>query len=161
MSLDSGEDLEVLSVLLKFPPVSEDLVVEIYHIIVLSCKQARKLNELMFKMLVHVDFEASFLKFFNVLLNLDEHFISCVNLVLVVVSKALVGKFYYLFEHLLRFSRSDLGLDRCEDKPDLPFFNIIYLGPGRLVGRFSLYFLYADCVLLMSAMVPEGGFSLM
>lgn len=112
-------------------------------------------------MLVHVDFETSLLKLFDILLNLDKHFVGSVNLVLIVEKKTLIGKFDYLFEYLFGFSCCDLRLDGRKDQSNLSFFNIIYFRSWRLAGRFRLYFLDCDSILLLRAIVLKGGFGLM
>lgn len=51
-------------------------MIEINHIVVLLSQQFGQLNELMFKVLIHLHFESSFLELFKVFFNLKEHRVS-------------------------------------------------------------------------------------
>ena len=116
-----------------------------------------KLNELMFKMLIHLDLKASFLKLLDIFLNLEKNLIRCINIMGIVVFNTVIGKIDNFFKNLLWFSWCDFGLDWGKDKLDfliISIHDILLLDFGRLIMCDSLNL---DSVFLIVHRTSECG----
>ncbi len=78
----------------------------------------------MFKVLIRLYFEPSFLELFKVFFDLKKHWISCIDVVSIVVVETLVGKFNNFLENVFGLSLRDLGLDWTENQVNWEFFGI-------------------------------------
>ncbi len=65
----------------------------------------------MFKVLIHLHFESSFLELFKVFFNSKEHRVSWIDIMIVVVVDTLIGKFNDFLENFFGLSLRDFGLD--------------------------------------------------
>lgn len=115
------------------------------------------LNEFLFEMLIHLDFEPSFFQLFEVCLDLQEHRIGRINVMLIIGLDTLIRKSNDFLEDLLWAPRCNFRFDRRQNQINFLIISIFLLIFLRLTRMLSFDL---DCIFLVGLTVFENHLAL-